>query len=483
MFATLLREAMKRLRITSASCLLAAMAGLVGACRIDKLLHDPGGGPGTPLRMAFTSQPGDAPAGEPITPAVRVTVQDSTGQPATTFNGPVTVGLDANPTSAALLGTARMNAVNGVATFTDLSVDKAGSGYTLRATTSGATGATSDRFDISAPRPPPPAATHLGFAQQPRTTQAGSAITPAVQVAALDAAGNVVPAFTGPVTIALGANPGSAGLAGTKIVDAVNGVATFSDLSIDKAGTGYTLRATTSGLTGATSDAFDITAPPPPPPPATHLGFSLQPSNTEAGATITPAVEVSALDASGNTVTSFTGTITVAIGANQAGGTLAGTLSVPAANGVATFSNLSINLAGNGYTLTASAAGLTGATSAGFNITAPPPPPQATQLVFTVQPSKTAPGATITPAVEVTAVDDNGTPVTSFTGYVTIAIGHDGSLLGNAVLSGTKMVRAVNGVARFSDLSIDQLGNGYTLQATASGLRSAESSAFNIAVL
>jgi len=45
------------------------------------------------------------------------------------------------------------------------------------------------------------------------------------------------------------------------------------------------------------------------------------------------------------------------------------------------------------------------------------------------------------------------------------------------------MVRAVNGVARFSDLSIDQLGNGYTLQATASGLKSAESSAFNIAVL
>jgi len=372
MFATLPAQAMKRLRITSAWGLLAAMAGFVGACRIDKLLHDPGGGPGTPLRMAFTRQPGDAPAGEPITPAVRVTVQDSTGQPATTFNGPVTVGLEANPSDAALLGTAQVNAVNGVATFADLSVDKAGSGYTLRATTSGATGATSDPFDITAPRPPPPAATHLGFARQPQTTQAGSAITPAVKVAALDDAGNLVPAFTGPVTIALDANP--------------------------------------------------------------------------------------------------------------AGGTLAGTLSVPAVNGVATFSNLSINLAGNGYTLTASAAGLAGATSAAFNITAPPPP-QATQLVFTVQPSKTPPGATITPAVEVTAVDDLGNRVTSFTGYVTIAKGHDGSLLGNAILSGTTMVRAVNGVARFDDLSIDQLGNGYTLQVTASGLKSAESAAFNIALL
>jgi len=45
------------------------------------------------------------------------------------------------------------------------------------------------------------------------------------------------------------------------------------------------------------------------------------------------------------------------------------------------------------------------------------------------------------------------------------------------------MVRAVNGVARFDDLSIDQLGNGYTLQVTASGLKSAESAAFNIALL
>src|SRR6266550_2163971 len=57
------------------------------------------------------------------------------------------------------------------------------------------------------------------------------------------------------------------------------------------------------------------------------------------------------------------------------GGTLSGTTSVNAVNGVATFSTLSINNAGNGYTLTASASGLTGATSTAFNITAPPPPP------------------------------------------------------------------------------------------------------------
>src|SRR5439155_3941519 len=100
------------------------------------------------------------------------------------------------------------------------------------------------------------------------------------------------------------------------------------------------------------------------------------------------SVRVTARDASGNTVTSYTGLITVALGANPSGGTLAGTTSVNAVSGVATFSTLSINNAGTGYTLVASASGLTGATSTSFNITAPPPPP-ATNLAFTTQPQST----------------------------------------------------------------------------------------------
>ena len=39
------------------------------------------------------------------------------------------------------------------------------------------------------------------------------------------------------------------------------GVATFANLSIDKAGTGYTLTASATGLTGATSGAFNVVAP------------------------------------------------------------------------------------------------------------------------------------------------------------------------------------------------------------------------------
>jgi hypothetical protein len=55
-------------------------------------------------------------------------------------------------------------------------------------------------------------------------------------------------------------------LSGTRTVGAVAGVATFSTLSIDASGTGYTLTATASGLTGDISTAFDIAAAPGPAP-------------------------------------------------------------------------------------------------------------------------------------------------------------------------------------------------------------------------
>jgi hypothetical protein len=77
---------------------------------------------------------------------------------------------------------------------------------------------------------------------------------------------------------------------------------------------------------------------------------------------------VTAQDAGGNTATGFVGNVTIAIKTNPASGTLAGTLTVAAAAGVASFTNLSINNPGTGYTLSAASSGLTGATSLAFNI-------------------------------------------------------------------------------------------------------------------
>jgi hypothetical protein len=107
---------------------------------------------------------------------------------------------------------------------------------------------------------PPP---HLSYAVEPRTTLPLMAIQPAVQVAVIDALGNRVTSYNGPVTIAIGHNGGTlvAGtLSGTKTVNAVNGVATFADLSIDQPGSGYTLLATVPDMFTATSAAFNIGA-------------------------------------------------------------------------------------------------------------------------------------------------------------------------------------------------------------------------------
>jgi hypothetical protein len=110
------------------------------------------------------------------------------------------------------------------------------------------------------------------------------------------------------------------------------------------------------------------------PGPAAALSFTAQPSNTMILGTITPPVRVTAFDAFGNTATSLAGNVTIAIGTDPSllGAHLSGTTSVPAVSGVATFDDLSIDQLGTGYTLVASASGLTGATSSPFNITLTP---------------------------------------------------------------------------------------------------------------
>ena len=101
------------------------------------------------------------------------------------------------------------------------------------------------------------------------------------------------------------------------------------------------------------------------------LAILTQPTNTPVGMLITPAVRVGVQDAGGNIVSTSNATVTIAIANNPSAGTLSGTTSVAAVNGVATFSTLSINKAGVGYTLLATSGSLNNAVSASFNITLP----------------------------------------------------------------------------------------------------------------
>ena len=331
--------------------------------------------------LVFVQQPTNTVAGSSIAPAVTVEIRDENGDP-TTSTASVTVVLANNPGGGTLGGTTTVSAVNGTATFSDLSIDKTGTGYSLTASSSGLTDDTSSTFDITAA-----ADDHLVFIQEPTDATAGNTINPAVTVEIHDQFGNLT-SSTATVSIAIDTNPSSGTLSGSTSVSAVNGTATFSDLSIDKAGTGYTLTASSSGLTGDTSSSFNITAA-----ADDHLVFIQEPTDATAGNTISPAVTVEIHDQFGN-LTSSTASVTVAIGANPSSATLSGTTIVSAVNGTATFSDLSIDKAGVGYTLTASATGLTGDTSSAFNITAG----TSDHLTFVQQPTNTA-GLMVLPAI------------------------------------------------------------------------------------
>jgi hypothetical protein len=102
-------------------------------------------------------------------------------------------------------------------------------------------------------------ATHVAFVQQPTDSVYRATISPAVTVSILDASDLVVTESSASVTLTLA--PAGPTLGGTATVAAVNGIATFSDLTVDAIGT-YTLGASSAGLSGAVSVAFDVTPAP-----------------------------------------------------------------------------------------------------------------------------------------------------------------------------------------------------------------------------
>jgi sugar lactone lactonase YvrE len=102
----------------------------------------------------------------------------------------------------------------------------------------------------------------------------------------------------------------------------------------------------------------------------TAFSISTQPAaSTQLNTPFT--VVVSLIDVgSGVTISDFTGTVSVVIksGTGTSGATLGGTTSVSAVNGVATFSNLSVDTPGTGYILTISTPNITPIDTSAFTI-------------------------------------------------------------------------------------------------------------------
>ncbi|MHC5543064.1 hypothetical protein ACYOEI_32990, partial [Singulisphaera rosea] len=399
---------------------------------------------------------------------VTVKATDAKGNLDSNYSGSVTLSLAANPGNATLGGTLTVQAVNGVATFY-VTLDKAASGYQLKATASGLTAATSSALTVK------PAAIQLAATASWDGSNTGTSLRTmvpfSVTVKALDANGNLDPNYSGTVTLSLSKNPSNGTLGGTLTAQLVNGVATFTGLTLNKAGK-YSIQAMTTGLPPKDVVISVLTA-------ATHLAITTQPPSSLTQKEDLFTLVAMALDANGNIDPNFSGLVAARLSANPGnaqlyqpavGLTFDGTVRVMAVNGVATFTGLAVTRPGVGLTIMVFGGGLPTVSSTPFTVLT-----TSTQLAITAQPPtyvKTGTSFSLT----VTAKDVHGNPDPNYVGLVTISLAANP---GNGMLGGTLTSRAVNGVAAFGDLTLNKPASGYLITASVPGLTSATSSAIN----
>ena len=343
-------------------------------------------------------------------------------------------------------GNTSLPAQSGVATFAGLSIDTLGS-YTLQVT-SGSLPALTIPLGVQTPTPSAVLTT-----EPPASVSAGTAFGLDLQV--MDQFGDLAPGYTGSVTVTVAANPEGATLAAPYRTEISAGLVSLSGLTLDTAGTGFTLEVSSGSLSPATTTSFDVT-----PLAATRLVMTTQPTNVVAGTTF--GFALSAEDKFGNLAPSFNGNVTVSLSSNPAGDTLGGDLVETASAGVVTFTDLVLKKATGGDTIEASATGLSAALTGKFSVAAGP----AVKLVVTTPPPNPGiVGVAVTVVIE--AQDQYGNVDQSFDGNITISLGSNS---GGETLGGTLTVQAVSGVATFTGITLNQPTSGYQLQISSSKL-------------
>ncbi|MBL7664091.1 MAG: hypothetical protein JNM93_03070 [Bacteriovoracaceae bacterium] len=408
--------------------------------------------PGANADVRFVSQPTNEVAGVVIAPNITVEHIDAWSN-RTTSTANITLSIFTDPSVGATFGgTLTRAAVAGLATFNDITINKIGTGFVLRAV-NGAFNDNSSTFNIT----PGPAASLTWFVQ-PSNVTTDNMIAPSMVIRILDANANLT-TDTNNVTLSIFTDPSvGATLGGTVTRAAVGGVATFNDIDINKIGNGFVLRADRAPSVGAVnSAAFNVT-----PGADNRVSFVQEPTNVVAGANIAPSITVEILDADLNRTTS-TSNVNLVFSTDPSAGvaTLGGTLTQAAVAGLATFNNINIDKAFPSYRLEANSGVLTIDLSAFFDVT----PAAKSDIRFITQPSNVTTDNNIAPSMTVEIIDVYGNR-TADTDNITLSINTNP---GGSVLGGTAMQAAVAGLATFNDINLDKVGTNYNLLATSGG--------------
>ncbi len=417
--------------------------------------------PATVLAIS-TDPPASIQAGQRF--GFSVVAEDLYGNVDPFYAGDVSVKLVGNPSGQFLNGSTSTIMTGGQGVFVGLTLDQAGTGYTLEVSSSGLSSSDSNAIKVT-----PAPANHLVISA-PAATSVTAGVGFGLTLQAEDGFGNLDTSYVSPVVLGLQANPGGSTLGGVNSVAAIAGVATFSNVTLDKPGSGYILLAS-SGLLGGTT-TLPITVSP---DKASKIAFIVgPPSNTVAGSIFNMTVAVE--DAAGNVDVSYTGPITLALPTEPGGiaESILGTTQLATTEGQAVFSGLALTGAGSGITIDALATGLGSVASSAVAVT----PGTATHLQLISQPpANLLPGQTFN--VTVAAEDAYGNVDPNYASTVSLALS---SNPGAATISGGSTTATPSaGFAVFSGLSLNNSGVGYVIQASGANVSSAKSSAFAVA--
>lgn len=280
---------------------------------------------------------------------------------------------------------------------------------------------------------------NLIFFDQPTTVGPNTPFNIVVEIR--DSANNAVVNYNGPVTLKIVSGPVLNPNFAT--VNAVNGVATFNGLTLPQVGT-YTLSAEAQGVVTGTSGPIQVVDE--------QLVFTQIPTNVRSNKPslqgFTPfTIRVALRDSNGVIDTTFNGAVTLR--AVSGPGSLFGTTTVNAVNGVATFSTLYLRRTGD-YVIQASSPGLDPILSPTVVVTA-------NRLTLPGLPNVV--GLAIPYSIIVRAVDSEGFVATNFNGVIRME-----KVSGPGDLRGRLSENAVNGVAVFTNLGVSAFGQ-YSLRA------------------
>jgi CSLREA domain-containing protein len=255
---------------------------------------------GTATQATLSTNAAGSASGSAFTTQPVITIKDAFGNTVTNSTAPVTMTVSGNGTT---VGTTTVNAVAGVATFTNVGISgTAGTAYTLTFASAGLTSATQSitpTFGL---------ATQATLSTNAAGSVSGSAFTTQPVITIKDAFGNNVTNSTASVAMTVSGNGTTVG---TTTVNAVNGIATFTDVGISgTAGTAYTLTFASAGLTSATQSITPLGAANTPTfgaPTSTPDGFTVQISNYDANFTYAGTATVGSVSISGTGLVTVTG--------------------------------------------------------------------------------------------------------------------------------------------------------------------------------